>query len=157
MADYKSLINPSTSDVAATTSAEALAMGKWLVVPKHPCNEFFLTFQSCLMYDPGSPDEFSERVLYASQHTPAKMNDEDLVRLPREDGTRRFLQSCSSVNLQRGHRFGFERMSSKLECIGYNVLYIIAYVWYMLISKMLQIKTHYMPKLQEHTGHKKLS
>ena len=56
LAGYRVLVNCSHSEVACTATAEALAMGKWAIVPRHPSNRLFATFAGCLTY--GDDGEF---------------------------------------------------------------------------------------------------
>lgn len=69
-------INPSTSDVVATTTAEALAMGKWAVVPDIACNAFFKQFRNCLTYKDSAG--FIAAVDRALQKEPAPLSDCEL-------------------------------------------------------------------------------
>lgn len=66
--EYKIFINPSITEVLCTTTAEAVAMGIWVIIPNHASNEFFLPFGNCLQYN--SRREFVELLQYCQTHDP---------------------------------------------------------------------------------------
>jgi digalactosyldiacylglycerol synthase len=71
---HKIFLNPSVSEVLCTTSAEALAMGKFVILPSHPSNDFFAQFPNCLTYS--TKEEFVGILYYAMTHSPQPLEPE---------------------------------------------------------------------------------
>lgn len=66
--------NPSKTEVLCTTTAEALAMGKFAILPVHPSNEFFYKFPNCLAYK--DMEEFVKHMQYAMSNQPEALSAE---------------------------------------------------------------------------------
>ncbi|CAN4113958.1 unnamed protein product [Withania somnifera] len=102
---YKVFINPSISDVLCTATAEALAMGKFVVCADHPSNEFFRAFPNCLTYK--TSEDFVAKEQYKLSWEAATqrfMEYSDLDKFPcpnlgaMVDGSLAFVQYCLTGN-----------------------------------------------------------
>lgn len=111
---YKIFVNPSVSEVLCTTTAEALAMGKFAIIPVHPSNSFFLKFPNCLAYR--NQYEFVTNLQWALTHNPVPLTEELAHDFSWEAATDRFLQASSITHREAREReaLGLTKMDERI-------------------------------------------
>ena len=91
----KIFLNPSVSEVLCTTTAEALAMGKFVIIPRHPSNDFFEQFPNALMYD--SLEGAVDKLIFAMKSDPAPLSASFSRLLSWEAATERLIEASIVV------------------------------------------------------------
>ena len=119
--EYSIFINPSLTEVLCTTTAEAVAMNKFVIIPSHPSNYFFEAFPNCLMYR--SRKEFVYMLQYALSNDPPPLSDDLVQVLSWEKATLRCVSAAAvpkrdAVREERLWRLREEKNSLKKAISG---------------------------------------
>ncbi|KAL7541603.1 hypothetical protein ACHAXR_011067 [Thalassiosira sp. AJA248-18] len=114
--EYSIFINPSLTEVLCTTTAEAIAMGKWAIIPSHPSNAFFVQFPNCLPYR--NRREFASTLKYALSNDPPHLSNDMARLLSWEAATMRCVNAAAismrdAARNERIHRAKEERKLKK--------------------------------------------
>jgi len=112
--ETKVFLNMSTTEVLCTTSAEALAMGKFVILPKHPSNEFFYQFPNCLAYT--SLSDCMDKVKFALENEPTPLSEDIRHRFTWEGANERLVNASriTKRELQQRRVSGMEKADNEV-------------------------------------------
>lgn len=111
---HKIFVNPSVTEVLCTTTAEALAMNKFVIIPIHPSNDFFMQFSNCLAY--GSLSQCAEKISWALENDPIPLSKEESNILTWEAATERLIKASIISKRERRDRLqsGHDKTDSRM-------------------------------------------
>lgn len=114
LVDYKIFVNPSESEVLCTTTAEALAMGKFVIIPVHPSNTFFMQFDNCLAYR--NKLEFAANLHWALNREPEPLKEEQRRLLTWEAATERLVAAAAITRREakERHHLGTSKLDERI-------------------------------------------
>ena len=78
---YKTFVNLSLSEVLCTTILEALCMGKFVILPICPANDYFLKFKNCVFYH--DQQSLLRAIEYTKHSAPSVENTDQFMILQR--------------------------------------------------------------------------
>jgi len=118
---HKIFVNPSITEVLCTTTAEALAMGKFVIIPKHHSNTFFTKFPNCLAYR--NKFEFVANVRWALSHEPEPLTPELAFEFTWEAATERLVNatSISWREARERERLGRSKLDERIAWLHYEL------------------------------------
>jgi len=90
---YHVFVNPSTSEVLCTATAEAVAMGKIVVIPEHPSNQFFRQFQNVRFFS--NDQEFAQQLKAALESEPEPLAAVERYTLSWEAAIERLMDAAA--------------------------------------------------------------
>lgn len=100
--EYKIFVNPSISEVLCTVTAEALAMGKFVILPEHPSNNFFRQFLNAKFY--AKPLDFVAQLQAALGEDPIPLSLEHRYQLSWEAATERLFEAAAVSEREMARR-----------------------------------------------------
>ena len=77
-------------------------MNKFVLMPKHPSNEFFEIFPNALLYK--TPHEFCSLLLYAQSHDPVPLSDDLRHVLSWQAATERLIAAAAMTPRERARQ-----------------------------------------------------
>ena len=94
---YKTYISCSVSEGYCAANAEAIAMGKFVILPRHPSNEFFYRYDNVLLFE--NEREFARCIQYTLNNNPVPLSRSQLEQLGWKKAVQLLLSKFIPLNI----------------------------------------------------------